>query len=84
MHDARLNRTAPVTPALLLAPVGFDILERSPRVLLLVGDFAAALAHPDTDAPLVRVRPVTGVADHRAVCPRQAAHLVGYGVTPRQ
>jgi len=74
MHDARLNGTAPVTPALLLAPVGFDTLERSPRVLLLVGDFAAALAPPDTGAPLVWVRPVTGVPDHPAVSTHQPAH----------
>ena len=71
MHRARLNRAAPLTPALLLAPAGCDVPERTPRVLLLAGDFAAALAHPDTNALRVGVRPVTGMSDHPAVCPRQ-------------
>ena len=59
MQDARLNRAAPLTPTLLLAPAGCDVPERTPRVLLLVGDVAAALAHPDTNALRVWVRSVT-------------------------
>jgi len=57
--------------AILFAPVGREVLERTLRVLLLAGDLAAALAHPDTNAPLIGVRPVTGVPDHPAAYPRQ-------------
>jgi len=73
--DARFSHAAPVAPALLLAPCRCDVLERTPRVLLLAGDLAAALTCPDTNAPLVGVGPVTGVPGHPAVCPCQRARF---------
>jgi hypothetical protein len=57
------------------APARTGLLQGSPGVLLFAGDLAAALAHPDTDAPLVGVGPLTGVPGHPAAYPGRPARF---------
>jgi hypothetical protein len=79
VHGARFCRAAPGTPALLIAPVGREVIERAPRVHLLVLRPAAPPAYSRPDASRVRVRPLAGMPDHPAVRPLESVHHLNVG-----
>ena len=75
MAGSRLRRATSFTPASLVAPVGLEVVERTPDVMRLLFELPARIAESHDLAVATGKRPFPGMPSSPAPQRRQDAHL---------